>query len=63
MNEKDDYKRIRTDARLDRIARWIETWHEIRYFGKALGKLGEWIIRILISTWLVVEIWNRVFGK
>ena len=62
MNE-DERKRIRTDARLDRIARWIETWHEIRYFGKALGKLGEWIIRILISAWLVVEIWNRVFGK
>jgi len=58
-----EYKRTRSQARLDRIARWIETWHEIKYFGKALGRLGEWIVRLLISVWLLVELWDRVFGK
>lgn len=59
----DECERTRHDARLDRIARWIDTWHEIKYFGKALGALGQWVIRICISIILVIEVWQRVFGK
>lgn len=60
MNEHD---KTLAASRLDRFSRWVETWHNIRYFGKALGKLGEWVMRILISAWLLAEAWNRLFGK
>ena len=60
MNDDEHYRRA---SKFDRITRWVETWHEIRYFGKALGSLSQWLIRLFICIILVIEIWKRLVER
>lgn len=60
MNEFDKTKDA---ARLDQLHNWIEKWHHIKYFGRALGSLGVWVIRIAGAILLLIELGKRVFEK